>query len=105
MASTPAIPFSWAKILIIIIQIPQITPHQQRHLQSNRIIKPPKIQPRLLLNLIQPVNQCIPVDIQLPRCLRCIQVILKKLFHQIQRLLIKHRRQRLPENLPQIHLT
>ena len=71
----------------------QISPHQQRHLHHQSIIKRPKIQPRLLLNLIQTVDQSISVDIQFPRCLRSIQIILKKLLHQIQRFLIKDFRQ------------
>ena len=61
----------------------------QRHLEGNCVVELPQVQTGELLDLLQPVDQGIPVDEELPGGLRHVQVVLKELVDGEQGLLVQ----------------
>ena len=82
----------------------QILLDHQCDLERNGVVELPQIQTRQLLDLLQPIHQRVPVDEQLPRRLRHVQVVLEELVDGEQRLLIQRVDGVLLENLLQEHL-
>ena len=67
----------------------QILFHQQGHLEGDGVVKLPQVQSGELFDLLQPVDQGVPVDKQLARRLRNVQVVLKELVDGEQGLLVQ----------------
>ena len=67
----------------------QIFFDHQRHLENDRVVKLAQIETCELLDLLQPVDQRVAVDEQLPGRLRDVQVVFKEFVDGEQRLLIE----------------
>ena len=82
----------------------QVLLDHQGNLEGDGVVKLPQIQPGELLDLFQPVDQCIAVDEELPGSLGDVQVVLKELVDGEERLLIQRVDGVLLENLLEEHL-
>ena len=71
------------------IHVLHVAHDHHRDLKCQRIIKFPDIQTGALLQLLQPIYERIPVNIQLTRGLRYVQIVLKEFADRRQCLLIK----------------
>ena len=63
--------------------------NHQRNLKDNGMVKLPQVEAGDLLDLLQPVDQCVAVNKQLPRCFRHVEVVFEEPLDGEQRLLIE----------------
>ena len=77
--------------------------YHQCDLESDGVLEDAKIQTGSLLDLVQPVNQCISVNIQLARGLGNIQAVFEELVDRDQSLIVKFIRRLSVEDLLDEH--
>ena len=79
----------------------QVLAHHQRYPEDDSVVELPQVQACQLADLLQPVDQGVPVDEQLPGGLGYVQAVLKELVDGKEGLLIQRIQGVLLENLPQ----
>ena len=76
-------------VFYLLIHIFHVLRYHHRNLKCQGILKYPDIKPGELLNLLQPVNKGITMNLKLPCCLGNIQIVFKELIYGGKRLLLK----------------
>ena len=81
--------FSYLALILQGFHILHVPYNHKCNLEGDCIFEYTKIQSGTLLKLVQTINQCISVDIELSGCLRNIQAVLEELINRDKCLLVE----------------